>query len=139
MPFVSDHFRNNTLHKKMRKARNANKSFLTGTALLAIAVIAIVFIFVLQADELSKDKQLLRQQDRYELIVSDDFAGMDISVYLNDSLVGPHASAGDTIVCNRLSDEPSLLVVDHSCDRVVVVPIPIEKGTFVIRRPAEQD
>ena len=123
----------------MRKARNANKNFLTGTALLAIAVIALVFTFVLQADELSKNKGKMRQRDVFQFVVSNDFAGMDISVFLNDSLIALSPSSGDTIVCERLSDENSLLVVNNSDDRVTVSPVPVKKGTFLIRRPAGED
>lgn len=123
----------------MRKARNANKNFLTGTAALAIAVIVLVFVFVLQADELSKDKETVRQRDMYEFIVTDDFEGSDISVYLNDSLIARHSKAGDTIRCSRLADESSLLILDNTSQKVTILPVPIQKGTFYIQKPKSED
>lgn len=105
----------------MRKAANANKSFLTGTALLGIAVIAIVFIFLIQAVHLSANKEEQMKQDIYRFVLSDDLAGKEISLWMNDSLIAVHAHAGDTVTHCRLAAETSLLLVDEATDKVAAV------------------
>ena len=122
----------------MRKARNSNKSFLTGTALLGIAVIAIVFLFLMQAVNLSQTKEERMQQDIFTFVVSDDFAGEDLSVWMNDSLIAHHAVTGDTIRHARIADETSLLIVDNATQRVTALEMNAKKGTFTLRRPSAE-
>ena len=122
----------------MRKARNANKSFLTGTALLGIAVIAVVFLFLSEAFKRSQSKEERMRQDVYHFVISDDFAGQDLSVWMNDSLIADHAATGDTIIHSRLSDETSLLIVDNATQRVTAVEINAREGTFTLRRPSAE-
>lgn len=122
----------------MRKAKNSNKSFLTGTALLGVAVIAIVFLFLMQAVNLSQTKEERLRQDVFHFVVSSDFAGQDLSVWMNDSLIAPHATVGDTLTHPRIADETSLLIVDNATQRVTAMEISEKKGTFALRKQAEQ-
>lgn len=119
----------------MRKARTSNKSFLTGTAILGIAVIGIVFLFLMQAVNLSQTKEERLRQDVYQFVITSDFAGQDLSVWMNDSLIAPHATAGDTLTHPRLADETSLLLVDNATQRVIPLEIPSKSGLHPLRKP----
>lgn len=122
----------------MRKARNSNKSFLTGTALLGIAVIGIVFLFLMQAVNLSQTKEERLRQDVYQFVITSDFAGQDLSVWMNDSLIATHATAGDTLTHPRLDDETSLLLVDNTTQRVTALEIPSKSGLHPLHKPSTE-
>jgi len=119
----------------MRKAKNANKSFLAGTAVMFVAVFAVVILFLYWTYGLSDSKEKRQRRDVYQFVVSDDFSGQDLAVYLNDSLIAPHAHAGDTLVHSRLAEETTLLVVDNATDRVTVIPVSARSGIVSITRP----
>ena len=121
----------------MRKAKNANKSFLAGTAVLFVAVFAVVLMFLLWSFNLLGNREERIRQDVYQLVVTDDFGGLDLSVWLNDSLVSRHAHAGDTIVHSRLADETTVLVVDNATDHVTLIPVSAHSGLIPLRRPKE--
>ena len=116
----------------MRKAKNANKSFLAGTAVLFVAVFAVVVMFLLWGFNLSGNKEERMRRDIYQFILSDNFGERDMAVYLNDSLIASHAHAGDTIVHGRLADETTVLVVDTATDLVTLVPVTARSGTGVL-------
>ena len=105
----------------MRKARNANKSFLAGTAVLFVAVFAVVLIFLFWGYTLSDNKE--EHRDIYQFVVTDDFRGQDLSVWLGDSLIATHAHAGDTLTHPRLAEETTLLLVDNATDHVTLIPV----------------
>lgn len=119
----------------MRKAKNANKSFLAGTAVMFVAVFAVVLLFLYWGFGLAGSKEERMRQDVYQLVVTDDFGGLDLSVWLNDSLVSRHAHAGDTIVHRRLADETTVLVVDNATDHVTLIPVAARSGVIPLRRP----
>lgn len=123
----------------MRKAKNANKSFLAGTAVMFVAVFAVVLLFLYWGFGLAGSKEERMRQDVYQLVVTDDFGGLDLSVWLNDSLVARHAHAGDTIVHSRLADETTVLVVDNATDHVTLIPVAARSGVIPLRRPKEAE
>ena len=118
----------------MRKARNSNKSFLTGTVILGIAVIGIVFLFLIQAINLSQSEEEHMQQQVYHFVISDDFSGQDLSIWMNDSLIANHVTTGDTISHPRISDETSLLIVDNTTQQITVQEINAKEGTFTLHK-----
>ena len=118
----------------MRKARNSNKSFLTGTVILGIAVIGIVFLFLIQAINLSQSEEEHMQQQVYHFVISDDFSGQDLSIWMNDSLIANHVTTGDTINHPRISDETSLLIVDNTTQQITVQEINAKEGTFTLHK-----
>jgi len=122
----------------MRKAKNANKSFLAGTAVLFVAVFAVVLMFLFWGYGLVGNREERLRQDVYRFVVTDDFCDEDLSVWMNDSLIASHAHVGDTIVHCRLADETTLLVVDNTTNRVVVIPVAARSGEVPLRRPAEE-
>ena len=121
----------------MRKAKNANKSFLTGTAVLFVAVFAVVLLFVFWSFDLMGNREERLRQDVYRFVVTDDFSGQDLSVWQNDSLIATHAHVGDTLVHCRLAEETTVLVVDNATDHVTLIPVTARSGIVSLRRPAE--
>ena len=121
----------------MRKARNANKSFLAGTAVLFVAVFAVVLIFLFWGYSLSDNKEERQRKDVFRFVITDDFRGQDLSVWLNDSLIASHAHAGDTLTHTRLADETTLLLVDNATDHVTLIPVSAHSGLVPLRRPKE--
>ncbi len=119
----------------MRKAKNANKSFLAGTAVLFVGVFAVVLLFLFWSYDLLGNREDRIRQDVYQFVVTDDFRGQELSVWLNDSLIASHAHAGDTLVHNRLGEENSVLVVDNATDRVTPIPVSARSGLIPLRRP----
>ena len=107
----------------MRKARNANKSFLAGTAVLFVAVFAVVLIFLFWGFSLSDNKEERQRKDVFRFVITDDFRGQDLAVWLGDSLIASHAHAGDTLTHTRLADETTLLLVDNATDHVTLIPV----------------
>ena len=121
----------------MRKAKNANKSFLAGTAVLFVAVFAVVLIFLFWGYSLSDNKEERQRKDVFRFVITDDFRGQDLSVWLNDSLIASHAHAGDTLTHTRLADETTLLLVDNATDHVTLIPVSAHSGLVPLRRPKE--
>ena len=121
----------------MRKAKNANKSFLAGTAVLFVAVFAVVLIFLFWGYSLSDNKEERQRKDVFRFVVTDDFRGQDLSVWLGDSLIASHAHAGDTLVHSRLAEETSVLLVDNATDHVTLIPVAVRSGLVPLRRPKE--
>ena len=119
----------------MRKAKNANKSFLAGTAVLFVGVFAVVLLFLFWSYDLLGNREERIRQDVFQFVVTDDFRGMDLSVWLNDSLIASHAHAGDTIVHSRLADETTVLVVDNATDHVTLIPVAARSGVIPLRHP----
>lgn len=118
----------------MRKAKNANKSFLTGTAFLAIGVIALVVLFTVQAFRLSANKEEMMRQDIYTFVLADEFAGETVSLWLGDSLIAKGMQVGDTVRHRRLSEESSVLVADSVSGSVTVMPVSVRSGLVTIRK-----
>jgi len=121
----------------MRKAKNANKSFLAGTAVLFVAVFAVVLMFLLWSYNLLGNREERIRQDVYQFVVTDDFRGQDLAVWLNDSLIASHAHAGDTLIHTRLAEETTLLLVDNATDHVTLIPVSAHSGLIPLRRPKE--
>ena len=121
----------------MRKARNANKSFLAGTAVLFVAVFAVVLIFLFWGFSLSDNKEERQRKDVFRFVITDDFRGQDLAVWLGDSLIASHAHAGDTLTHTRLAEETTLLLVDNATDHVTLIPVSARSGLVPLRRPKE--
>ena len=121
----------------MRKAKNANKSFLAGTAVLFVGVFAVVLLFLFWSYDLLGNREERIRQDVYQFIVTDDFRGQELSVWLNDSLITSHAHAGDTLTHARLAEETTLLLVDNATDHVTLIPVSARSGLIPLRSPKE--
>jgi hypothetical protein len=88
-------------------------------AVLFIAVMVISGIFLYMSYTLKRDaNKKVAYKGEYHIEIAGDFAGEDISIYINDSLL-TKGIMPDTIVCldiNRFAEEHALMVVNNQTD-----------------------
>ena len=102
-----------------RKRTNPHKNFMVFNAVLFIAVMVISGIFLYMSYTLKRDaNKKVAYEGEYHIEIAGDFAGEDISIYINDSLL-PNGIMPATIVCldiNRFAEEHALMVVNNQTD-----------------------
>ena len=102
-----------------RKRTNPHKNFMVFNAVLFIAVMVISGIFLYMSYTLKRDaNKKVAYEGEYHIEIAGDFAGEDISIYINDSLL-TKSIMPDTIVCldiNRFAEEHALMVVNNQTD-----------------------
>ena len=102
-----------------RKRTNPHKNFMVFNAVLFIAVMVISGIFLYMSYTLKRDaNKKVAYEGEYHIEIAGDFAGEDISIYINDSLLTKGVMP-DTIVCldiNRFAEEHALMVVNNQTD-----------------------
>ena len=88
-------------------------------AVLFIAVMVICGIFLYMSYTLKRDaNKKVTYEGEYHIEIAGNFAGEDISIYINDSLLTKGVMP-DTIVCldiNRFAEEHALMVVNNQTD-----------------------
>ena len=104
----------------MRKNLNTHKYFMVGNGLLAFAVFIIVALFIYISFRYQrKDDAKISYEGKYNIEISNDFAGDSIAVYINDSLllgrVMPDAVVKLTV--DRFAEESALIIVDGKTDK----------------------
>ena len=102
-----------------RKRTNPHKNFMVFNAVLFIAVMVISGIFLYMSYTLKRDaNKKVAYEGEYHIEIAGDFAGEDISIYINDSLL-TKGIMPDTIVCldiNRFAEELALMGVNNQTD-----------------------
>ena len=102
-----------------RKRTNPHKNFMVFNAVLFIAVMVISGIFLYMSYTLKRDaNKKVAYEGEYHIEIAGNFAGEDISIYINDSLL-TKGIMPDTIVCldiNRFAEEHALMVVNNQTD-----------------------
>ena len=102
-----------------RKRTNPHKNFMVFNAVLFIAVMVISGIFLYMSYTLKRDaNKKVAYEGEYHIEIAGYFAGEDISIYINDSLL-TKGIMPDTIVCldiNRFAEEHALMVVNNQTD-----------------------
>lgn len=123
-----------------RKAQNSNKQFLMGTAALAFAVLAIVFIFVsLSMEKLKEQEAAKTSRNICRIRLSEGIVGDSATVYLNDSLLWDgYVAADTTLSAPRTSEENTLMVSRTHNDAVSFFPLDATKNLFILRRENEE-
>ena len=108
-------------------------------AVLFIAVLVVCGIFLYMAYTFKRDaNKKVTYEGRYHIEVSNDFAGENLSVYVNDSLLWNQAMP-DTLVTldiDRFAEENALLIVDNKTD--IAIPFNLDKkGSKVLVKKQE--
>ena len=108
-------------------------------AVLFIAVLVVCGIFLYMAFTFKRDaNKKVTYEGRYHIEVSNDFAGENLSVYVNDSLLWNQAMP-DTLVTldiDRFAEENALLIVDNKTD--IAIPFNLDKkGSKVVVKKQE--
>ena len=105
-------------------------------AVLFIAVMVICGIFLYLSYTLKRDaNKKVTYEGEYHIEIAGDFAGEDISIYINDSLLNKGIMPDTTLVLDlqRFTDEHSLMWVDNKTDMVQPFNLS-KKGSKVILR-----
>ncbi len=109
-------------------------------AVLFIAVMVICVIFLYLAYTLKRDAdKKVAYEGEYHIEISGDFAGEDISIYVNDSLL-LNQIMPDTIVCldiNRFTEEHALMVVNNQTDNAT--PFNLDKKGSKVKLQKKND
>ena len=108
-------------------------------AVLFIAVMVICGIFLYMSYTLKRDaNKKVVYEGEYHIEIAGDFAGEDISIYINDSLLNKGIMPDTTLVLDlqRFADEHSLMWVDNKTDMVQPFSLS-KKGSRVILRKEE--
>ena len=108
-------------------------------AVLFIAVMVICGIFLYMSYTLKRDaNKKVVYEGEYHIEITGDFAGEDISIYINDSLLNKGIMPDTTLVLDlqRFADEHSLMWVDNKTDMVQPFSLS-KKGSRVILRKKE--
>ena len=105
-------------------------------AVLFIAVMVICGIFLYMSYTLKRDaNKKVTYEGEYHIEIAGDFAGEDISIFINDSLLNKGIMPDTTLVLDlqRFADEHSLMWVDNKTDMVQPFSLS-KKGSRVILR-----
>ena len=105
-------------------------------AVLFIAVMVICGIFLYLSYTLKRDAdKKVTYEGEYHIEITGDFAGEDISIYINDSLLTKGILPDTTLTLDlqRFADEHSLMWVDNKTDGLQIFSLN-KKGSKVILR-----
>lgn len=102
-----------------RNKLNPNKPFMVLNGILSFAVFVVVCLFLYIAFKYRRDADRIKTYDgKYQIELAKEFAGNNISVYLNDSLllnqIIPDSAVQLSI--NRFADEHVLMIVDNETE-----------------------
>lgn len=112
---------------------NTNKQFMAGNAILAFAVIFVVFIFVYMSLRMSQQKKEgHRFAEQYTITLVQGFAGDSVSLFLNDSLLLNRTLGAETqtIQLHRFAEENALLIVNNLTEQISLFPLEQKGGTY---------
>ena len=122
-----------------RKRINPHKNFMVFNAVLFIAVMVICGIFLYLSYTLKRDAdKKVTYEGEYHIEIAGDFAGENISIYINDSLLTKGIMPDTTLVLDlqRFAEEHCLMWVNNKTD--IVQPFNLsKKGSRIILRKKE--
>ena len=120
-----------------RKRHNPHKNFMVFNAVLFIAVLFITGLFLYLAYTFKRDaNKVVTYEGQYHIEMSADFAGENISVYVNDSLLMKRIMP-DTLVTlevARFAVESALLVVDNATDKATPFSLSKEGSKVLVKK-----
>ena len=121
----------------IQKKRNPHKPFMVLNGILAFVVFVIACLFLYVSFQLKRDKDKeVTYEGKYLVEISKDFAGEDISVYLNDSLL-MNGIIPDTLVTldiDRFAEEHVLMIVDNLTDATTPYNLNKEGSKMVVKK-----
>ena len=110
-------------------------------AVLFIAVMIVCVIFLYLAYTLKRDAdKKVAYEGEYHIEITEDFAGEDISIYVNDSLL-TNGVMPDTTVCldiNRFAEEHALMVVDNRTDSATPFNLDKKGSKIKLRKKGDE-
>ena len=122
-----------------RKRHNPHQQFMVFNTVLFFAVLIVCGIFLYMAYTFKRDaNKKVTYEGRYHIEVSNDFAGENLGIYLNDSLLitGIMPDTLLTIDIDRFAEENALIVVDNATDNATPFNLD-KKGSKVLIQKSE--
>ena len=113
--------------------------FMVFNTVLFFAVLIVCGIFLYMAYTFKRDaNKKVTYEGRYHIEVCSDFAGENLSIYLNDSLLttGIMPDTLLTIDIDRFAEENALIVVDNATDNATPFNLD-KKGSKVLIQKSE--
>ena len=109
-----------------------NKQFMLGNGLLAFAVFIIVALFFYLSFREQSKKQEHRYQESYAISLVKGFAGKDVQVLVNDSVLynAPVQSEPLTFSITRFAEASSVIIVDNATERIAVFELSEQGGVY---------
>lgn len=101
------------------KRRNPNKNFMILNVVLVFAVFIVVLLFLYIAFKFQRNAdKVVTYEGRYEITLTKDFSGQDLSVYVNDSLLLNQVMPDSAlyVAVNKFAEESILMIVDNNTD-----------------------
>lgn len=102
-----------------KKRNNPYKNFMILNGVLVFAVIIVVFLFLYISFKFRrKTDKVISYEGRYEIILSKDFAGQSLSVYINDSLLLNQMMPDSAmhVSVSKFAEENMLMIVNNQTD-----------------------
>lgn len=123
----------------IQKKRNPHKPFMVLNGILAFVVFVIACLFLYVSFQLKRDKDKeVTYEGKYLVEISKDFAGEDISVYLNDSLL-MKGIMPDTLTqtsIDMFADENILMIVDNATDNTTPFNLNPDGSRVTVKKTA---
>lgn len=123
----------------IQKKRNPHKPFMVLNGILAFVVFVIACLFLYVSFQLKRDKDKeVTYEGKYLVEISKDFAGEDISVYLNDSLL-MKGIMPDTLTqtsIDQFADENILMIVDNTTDNTTPFNLNPDGSRVTVKKTA---
>jgi len=121
-----------------RRVTKANNSFMIGTFIMMFLVFLTVFIFLMWAFRINRNKTQ-QYSDRYEIVFDNSVLNHGMTLYVNDSLFfSGTPQAVMTLSVDRFSEEGTLLAVDLETDQVSLISLPEKSGKIVLKRDGNE-
>lgn len=92
---------------------------MTLNVVLVIAVFVVVLLFLYLSFKLQRDAdKVVTYEGQYVIEMTNDFAGQDLSIYVNDSLLWNQVMPDSSIQVsvNKFAEESILMIVDNATD-----------------------
>ena len=124
-----------------RKRSNPHKNFMVFNAVLFFAVLAITAIFLYLSFTLKRDADKKKMYEgAYRIEITTDFAGKDIGIYINDSLLmnGILPDTLTTLDIDRFSEDHVLMVVDNKTDATTPFNLSKEGSKVTIKKNKDE-
>ena len=103
----------------VRRRNNPHKAFMALNVVLVIAVFIVVLIFLYLSFRFQRNaEKIVTYEGHYIIEMTNDFAGQDLSVYVNDSLlinqIMPDSSLHVSV--DKFAEESILMIVNNQSD-----------------------
>ena len=124
-----------------RKRSNIHKNFMALNAVLFIAVMAITVLFLYLAYTFKRDAEKKKTYaGEYHIELTTDFAGEDISIYVNDSLLSKGIVSNSVVTCDikRFAEEHVLLIVDNETDAATPFNLSKEGSKVLVKKTNDE-